>query len=223
MKSIFLALTGSIWLACSGFAYAGPSVNIQANARSSLPNDEMLVQFAVERSGTDIGSLNDQVLAQLNEALAQAKQVRGVVSRLGNVYTHQQYNAQGKVQGWTVRGELQLEGRDMKATGELAGKLAQKLQLSGVSFRLSESKRAQEEQRLLKEAAQNYSQRAREVAAAFGFASYEFKQMTIQQSGAVVQPRPMAAMARSAMAEAVPTEGGDSTVTVGVSGSIELK
>jgi predicted secreted protein len=223
MKLMKQFLFLSFWLAGVGFSYAGPLVNIQANSRSFLPNDEMLVQFAVERSGNDIGALNDQVLAQLNDALAQAKQVKGVVARLGNVYTNQQYNSQGKVQGWTVRGELQLEGRDMKATGELAGRFAQKLQLSGVSFRLSETKRAQEEQRLLKEAAQNYSQRAREVAAAFGFSGYEFKQMTIQQSGAVAQPRPMAVMARGAMAEAVPTEGGDSAVTVGVTGSIELK
>jgi predicted secreted protein len=205
-------------------AWAGPTLSLQASARSSVPNDEMVVQLAIERSGTDIGGLNEAVLAALNDALAQAKQQRGLVSRLGAVTTQQQFNQQGKPSGWTVRGELVLEGRDLKATGELAGRLSQKLQIAGVSFRLSDARRTVEEQRLLKEAAAAFAARAKEAALAFGFSSAEYKQLAIQNGGAVVSnPRGMAMMRGAAMAESMPTEGGDSNVTIGVSGTVELK
>jgi predicted secreted protein len=218
----FVALTT---LGTAGAVHAGPTVQLQAGASSELPNDEMVVQLAVERSGPSAEKLNDEVLNALNLAIAKAKTVDGVKVRLGTVTTQPDWGPQGKRTGWRVRGAMVLEGKDMKATGALAGELSSDLQIAGVSFRLTEAARTREESRLLKDAAAAFNERAKETAAAFGFGGFELKKLNINHA-APNPPRPMhMEMRASAMAASphVPTDGGDATVTMTISGSVELK
>jgi predicted secreted protein len=208
-----------------GTAHAGPTVQLQAFAASELPNDEMVVQLAVDRRGAAPEKLNDEVLHALNLALAKAKTVNGVKARLGSITTQPEWDQQGKRSGWRVRGVLVLEGRDLKATGALAGELSSDLQIAGVSFRLTEAARTREESRLLKEAAAAFNERAKQTAAAFGFSSFELKELNINHA-AGEPPRPMQMEMRAASTASkgfVPTEGGDATVTLTISGSVELK
>src|SRR5690349_24478663 len=72
------AIVAAAALAGANLAHAGPTVHLEAAARSELPNDEMVVQLAVERSGTVAEKLNDEVLDALNLAIAKAKTVEGV-------------------------------------------------------------------------------------------------------------------------------------------------
>ena len=212
-------------LGAAGAAQAGPTVELQASARSELPNDEMVVQLAVERAGPAAEKLNDEVLNALNLALAKAKTVDGVKARLGSVTTQPDWGPQGKRVGWRVRGVVVLEGKDLKATGALAGELAADLQIAGVSFRLTEAARAREESRLLKEAAAAFNQRAKETAAAFGFGDFELRKLNVDHA-APNPPRPMQMEMRAATMAAppaIPTDGGDATVTLSISGSVELK
>src|SRR5690606_4761589 len=115
-----------------------------------------------DRSGTVAEKLNDEVLDALNLALAKAKTVEGVKARLGSITTQPEWGDKGKRIGWRVRGVMVLEGRDLKATGALAGELSEDLQIAGVSFRLTDAARTREESRLLKEAAAAFNERARE-------------------------------------------------------------
>ena len=193
---------------------------------SELTNDEMVVQLAADRAGATPEKLNEEVLDALNRALAKAKTVGGVKARLGSITTQPEWGPQGKRTGWRVRGVVVLEGRDLKATGALAGELSSDLQIAGVSFRLTREARTQEESRLLKEAAVAFNQRALETAVAFGFGSYELKKLNVNHAPAD-PPRPMQMEMRAAAPMAaksfVPTEGGDSIVSLTISGSIELK
>lgn len=212
-------------LAAAGAAQAGPTLKLQAAARSELPNDEMLVQLAVERSGLAAEKLNQEVLNALNLALAKAKTVDSIKAQLGAITTQPDWGPQGKRTGWRVRGVMVLQGKDLAATGALAGELATDLQIAGVSFRLTEAARAREESRLLREAAAAFNQRAKEAAAAFGFSGFELQTLDIDHA-MPNPPRPMAMEMRAAgmaAAPSVPTEGGDTTVTLTISGSVELK
>lgn len=207
-------------------ADAGPVVQLQATARSELPNDEMVVELAAERSGPSAEKLNDDVLSALNLALAKAKPVAGVRARLGSVTTQPDWGPQGKRTGWRVRGIVVPEGRDLKATGALAGELATDLQIASVAFRLTAAARSREESRLLKEAADAFSARAKETAAAFGFGGYELKTLNINHAPAPQPPRPMAMEMRASGASAAPSlpiDGGDAAVSLNISGSVELK
>jgi predicted secreted protein len=219
------ALLAVLWTATP--AQAGPVLALDAQARAAVANDEMVVVLAVERDGVQVGPLNDAVLSQLNAAIAEARGVEGVKARLGTVYTQPNSTREGKTQGWRVRGEVVLESTRMVALAQLGARLGERMQLAGVQFRLSSERRQAEEKRLIAEAARAFRTRAADAAAAFGFAGYEIKELALRSGGNPPGPRPMAAMARGGGADVaaapLPTEGGDSDVVVGVSGSVELK
>jgi predicted secreted protein len=207
-------------------AFGGPVLSLDAQARSAVANDEMVVTLAIERDGAQVGALNDAVLSQLNAAIAEARGVEGVKARLGSIWTQPNYTRDGKAQGWRVRGEVVLESTRMAAVAQLGARLGERMQLSGVQFRLSAERRQAEERRLIAEAARAFRARAAEAATAFGFAGYELKDIALRSGGGSPGPRPMAAMARGAApadAAPLPTEGGESDVVVGVSGSVELR
>jgi predicted secreted protein len=209
-------------LLAPALAYAEPTLHLDADARAQVANDEMVVSLSVEREGVESAPLTDAVLFALNDAVKDAKAVPGVNTRLGNVSTNPNWNQNKKI-GWVVRGEITLTSKDMKGLATLTGNLSQKLQLSGVHFRLSEAKRSEEEARLLKLAAANFKAKAAAAASAFGYQDYALKEMTIGHSGHAPSPRPMMAMmSMKAERAAVPVEGGDSEVSVTVNGKIDL-
>ena len=224
-KRTALASLSALLLASGiGAAHAGPTVQVQVTASSELPNDEMVVQLAVDRAGAVAEKLNDEVLEALNLAIAKAKTVNGVKARLGSITTQPEWGPQGKRTGWRVRGIVVLEGGDLKATGALAGELSVDLQIAGVSFRLSRVARAREESRLLKEAAAAFNERARDTAAAFGFSAFELKNLNVNHAHGE-PPRPMQMEMRASMAAKapVPSDGGEATVTLTIAGTVELK
>jgi predicted secreted protein len=219
------AFAASVLLAVPGVSVAGPTVHLEAAARSELPNDEMVVQLAVERAGPAPEKLNGEVLDALNLALAKARTVDGVKARLGSITTQPDWGPQGKRTGWRVRGLLVLEGRDLRATGALAGELSSDLQIDGVSFRLTEEARAREQARLIGEAAAAFKARAQQTAKAFGYEGFDLKTLVVDHAATTPPPRPMQMEFRGAAASApmVPADGGETTVTLTIGGSVELK
>lgn len=211
-------------LLAPALAFAEPTLNLSADASSKVTNDEMVVSLSIERSGQDSTQITDAVVSALDEALKEAKAVRGVNARLSNVSTHPNWDQNRKI-GWVTQGGISLNSRDMKALSLLTEKLSRKLQLAGVQFRLSEERRTAEEKRLLQAAADNFNSKAAEATKAFGYKSYALGEVSIGQSGYVGGPRPMMmemASAKSARFAALPTEGGDSEVSVNVTGKITL-
>jgi predicted secreted protein len=217
-------LVAAVAIASAATVDAGPTLSLDAQARASVPNDEMVVTLAAERDGPQVAPLNEAVLAQLNAAIAEARAVAGVRARLGSIWTQPMHARDGKPIGWRVRGEVVLESEQVQALAQLGGRLGERMQLAGVAFRLSHARRRAEEQRLLAEAAQTFQARAAEAAEAFGFRSFELKDLSVRAAG---QPGPRPMMAARGVAEAaaapMPSEGGESEVVVVVTGTVELK
>jgi predicted secreted protein len=204
------------------FAHAGPKLTLDAQARSLVSNDEMVLTLAVERDGPQVGPLNEAVLAELNSAIALAKEVPGLRPRLGSVFTHPMHSRDGKPIGWRVRGEVVLESSQMEALAQLGGRLGERMQLANVQFRLSSERRRAEERRLLGDAARAFQARAGEAANAFGFKSFEMQELSLR-AAEEPRPRPMTMMRAEAQSAPLPAEGGDSEVVVVVTGTVELK
>jgi len=206
---------------------AEPTVTLSAYASTKVPSDEMVVSLQVDREGTNLGALNQAVLSELQSALSQAKSVSGVRARLGNVRTHQTYSPQGKAIGWRVYGEVVLDSKKLKELGDLTGHLSQKLQLSSVAFRLSDEKKLELEQSLLTNAAQAFQAKAKASAKALGFETFRIKEVSVSQGmegGRPVMPMVADSMVmRKAVAASVPTEAGESEVSVTLSGSVTLR
>lgn len=206
-------------------APGAPTLQMEASAKSQVPNDEMVATLAAEQTGANVGALNDAVMASLNRAVTEAKASSRVNVRLGAFSTNPNYE-KGKPEGWRVRGELVLTSSDMKGLSVLVGKLGQTLQVTGVSFRLSDKAREAEEKVLLGQAAKTFKAKAAAAATAFDFSGYEVKTLSLSQSSPrpIYQPMGMMAMSmKGSESAAVPAEGGDTDVVVTVSGLVSLK
>lgn len=210
---------------------AGPSVDLEASASQRVPNDEMRVQLVKESSGKNLETLNTQVIEAINAALDKAKGNPGVRAWASGINTSPEWTQNGKRDGWQVRGNLTLEGTDTAAVARLAGQLASSLQLDGVTYQLSTPRRRAEENRLIKEAVDAFRARAAATAEAFGYKSYETKQIKLGTShhsegnndGVVA----FAAAPRMARDEgsmpSLADQGGDTTITLTASGTIGLR
>jgi predicted secreted protein len=208
-------------------AQTGTRLNLDVAVRSKVANDEMQATFAVEKDGTDLGKVNEQVLQMLNAALDDIKKSPTIRGRLDSVYTNPNYNAQGKPTGWRVRGEVSMRSLDFPAMANLTGQLASRLQMAGIQFTLSDTARQKAEKQLLNEAASAFKLKATNATAAFGFTKYRLVELNLGNSSNVIV-RPMAANVRGKLGDAsamnaAPVEGGDSEVILTVSGFIEMQ
>ena len=210
---------------------AGPSVDLEASVSQQFPNDQMRVQLVKESRGKSIEELNTQVIEAINQALEKARATPSVKAYATGINTNQEWDRNGRRDGWQVRGSLVLEGTDTAAVARLAGQLAGNLQVDGVNYQLSTTRRQTEENRLIKEAVEAFRTRATATASAFGYKGYEIRQIRLDtshrsdsDSGGIY---PLAAAARSEAAKSsmpsVPGQGGDTTITLTARGTIELR
>jgi predicted secreted protein len=204
-----------------------PTLTLDAQSKAVVANDEMQVAFAFEREGTDLGAMNQAVLQALSSAIADAKKVEGVKARMGSVQTNPNWTPQGKPSGWKVRGEVSFTSQNFTALGNLSGQLSQKLQFSGVSFKLSDEAKTTAERQLIRSAANAFRGKAQEAAVALGFKAFEMKDINLNNAGnTIVRPvQMMRAMRSDSMSASapVPAEGGESEVIVTFSGTVNLK
>ena len=130
---------------------AGPSVDLEASVSQQFPNDQMRVQLDKESRGHAIETLNAQVIEAINQALEKARKAPTVKPYANGINTSNEWDRDGKPDGWEVRGSLVLEGTDTAAVARLAGELASTLQLDGVTYQLSTARRQAEENNLIQQ------------------------------------------------------------------------
>ncbi len=205
----------------------GPTLRLDASASQKVPHDEMVVYLSVERDGSDIGALNQSVLSVLRQAIDEAGKVKDIQAKLGSLTTFPNYTPQGRHSGWKVRGEAIMTSTNLPALGKLAGELSQRMQITGVQFRLSESARKKAESQLIGEAASAFRSKAEQATKALGFKQFTIRETSLHSGRqGLIEHRGVEMMqmakARAAGPPEVPTEGGDSEVVVSFSGVIEM-
>ncbi len=219
-----LLLAGSALLGANAAAWADTTVELSAEATRTAPNDLARATVFTEASGATPGEPGKQVNSKLGEALRLAKAANGVQVQSSGTQTYPTYGKNGKVEGWRVRSELQLESADPTVLSELLGKLqAANLGLGSLSFSPSPATRAKAEDAATEEAIAAFKERAKRISATLG-QPYKIKQLSVSSHSRA--PGPMYRMAAPMMADAaaapMPVEAGQSQVTVTVSGQIEL-
>lgn len=202
-------------------------VQLSASASVEVQQDLLTLTLSVTREGADPAALQNQLRQALETALAIAKpqaQSGAMDVRTGQFSLQPRYNRDGKITAWSGSTELVLEGRDFARIGSTAGKV-QTLVISNASFSLSREARAKAEADVQASAIDRFKQRATEIARGFGFASYGLRDISVSASDAGFMPRPRAMYAAKAMEAdaAVPMEAGKTSVTVTVSGNVQLK
>ena len=210
--------------------YAPPQnvVHLAAQGAVDVQQDLLSVSMNTTREGPDAGTVQNQLKAALDAALAEAKraaQPGQMEVRTGNFSLSPRYGRDGKINGWQGSAELVLEGRDFARISTAAGKI-QTLTMGNVTFGLSREQRTKVEGEAQAMAIDRFKARASEIAKGFGFAGYSLREVSVNANdqGGVPRPRMMAMEAKASMSDApVPVEAGKSTVLVTVSGTVQLK
>ncbi len=140
-----------------------------------------------------------------------------------------QAEANREIPNDTLNASLYAEASDAdaaKVADALIAKLQAGMQLSSLSFSVSRDLRVNTENELITEGVMAFRARADIVRQALGGKGYKLRRIAINTSGSSPPPRPLLRMsAASAAAEvtAPQLEGGLSTVTVSVSGTVEVE
>jgi len=213
-------------LACLCFSpvFAGPTIDLSAEASLPAANDLVKAVVYAEANGSDPAELARRINHDIAEALRLIKSKAGVTVKSGNQQTYPVYGNNRRIETWRMRSELMLESKDVAALSDLLGRLQQmKLALGNVSQSPSDSTRREVEEAATREAIKAFERRAGVIASTLGKA-YRIKQMSIQQAGSYPPVMPMRAARAMMVADAAPApvEAGESTLTVSISGQIEL-
>lgn len=201
------------------------TVEFTAEASRGAPNDLAVATMFAERSGTDAAELAQEVNRTIAAALETARGHGDVKVQSGSAHTWPVYgkNGNGRIEGWRMRSEIRLESRNLAAVSALIGKLQASLALSQVAMRPAPETRRKAADEATIEAIRSFEQRATLIAGALG-KRYRLRHMTVADGGfqPPIQPLMRAAPAMMAEATPAPLEGGESEVSVSVSGRIEL-
>jgi predicted secreted protein len=199
-------------------------LSLSAQASADVPQDVVNITLFYEQEASDPGSLTGTLNQRADSALQKAKGVAGVTARTGSFSIYPSTDRDGRISAWRGRTEVQLESHDFAAASKLAGQLSPVMQVGNVSFSLSPETQRAAEQKLTGQAIASFRQQATSSAEAFGYSGYTIREVNVGHNG--VMPRPMMMMSARADAKAaapMPLEGGTSTVTVNVSGSVQMK
>ena len=203
-------------------------VQLSASGSIEVVQDLLSITLGTTRDGADAAQVQTQLKTALDAALTEArKAVRAgqLEVRTGNFGLAPRYGRDGKALGWQGSTEMVIEGRDFASVSALAGRLTS-MNVTGVSFGLSREQRLKVEAEAQSMAIERFKARALDIARGFGFAGYTLREVNVSASdqGAVPRMRMMAMEARAGATEApLPVEAGKTTVTVTVSGSVQLK
>jgi predicted secreted protein len=223
----FLALT-ALTLSCAAQAADAPRerLNLSASASTEVTRDTLGVSFATTREGTDAAGVQAALKQALDAALAEARKVArpGQVDvQTGGFSLYPRHDPKtGKLNGWQGSAELLVEGRDAATIAQLTGRIGT-LTISRVGYSLSREAREKAEADITAQAIARYRAKAGEYAKLFGYGGFVIGEVSVSSDEAGA-PRPMMAMRMKAEAAdaALPIEAGKATVTVNVSGSVQL-
>lgn len=220
----FLLLATSSAYAEDNNSYNRVDFNVEASRE--VQNDLLVAHMTIDVEDKLPANVAQKISVALNGALKKAERFSNVKTTSGNQNTYPTYGNNNHVNGWHGRGELNLESRDFKAAGELIAELQSTLQLGNVQFMIAHDTRQTIENELITEAIHTFQARADAIRLAMGAKSYKTVRFSINQSGAP-QPYPIATRMRGmAISDAVTTPefaGGDSRLTVQISGTIEAQ
>jgi predicted secreted protein len=202
-------------------------MNLSASATTEAPMDMLAITFSTTREGTDAAAVQAQLKQALDAALAEARRVAkpGQLDvRTGPFALFPRYAPKGGINGWQGTAQLQVDGRDMSAISQLAGRI-QTLTIAGVSQALSREAREKLETETTAQAITRFRERALEQSRLFGFTGFVIREVNVS-ADAAGQPTPVmvrARMASAAAEEALPVQAGKTSVTATVNGSVQMQ
>ena len=198
-------------------------IHFQVERSRPVENDRMQAVLSLTAEDDNAARLADQINRGMDAALKTAKARAKVEVRTGGYRTYPVYNKE-KIQRWRATQELILEGADFTELGSLIGQLQERLQVTSINFSVSPARRAAVEDELIAQALDAFKQRAELVRKQLAAKGYRIVDVSINTGGGQPVPIMMRAAAMESASVAPPAvEAGTSTLSVIVSGVIELQ
>jgi len=203
-------------------------VGLASSASVEVARDLLQITFSTTREGPDANAVQSQLKQAIDAALAEARKAArpGQVDvQTGAFSIGPRYTPKGGISGWQGTAELSVEGRDIAAISQLAGRITT-LTVARAGYALSREAREKAEAEVSGQAIARFRAKAADVARSFGYSGYSIREVTVNGGDTPVPtPRPvqMRAMSASASTEDLPVEAGRTTVAVTVNGTIQMK
>ncbi|HHJ34888.1 MAG TPA: DUF541 domain-containing protein [Gammaproteobacteria bacterium] len=196
-------------------------VSLEVSSSADVDNDTMIASMYVQEEGSSAAALSNEVNRKINWALERLKQYRSIEVETENYTTSPVYN-KNQIISWRVRQSIKLESKDMPLMSEVLGDLQGQLKLNGISFDVSQSKRESQTKILIDKALAAFTERASQIANTLRYGDYKIVNIHVSTSGSSprYQSRSMSVMSEAKVAPEF--SAGDKTLSVRVSGSIEL-
>jgi predicted secreted protein len=202
------------------------ALTLAASASVEVPYDILSITLATTREGSDASAVQNQLRQTIDAALIEARKVQrpGQLDvRSGAFSLSPRYGPKSpNITGWTGQAELVLEGRDMSAIAQLAGRLSM-LTVARVGYSLARETRERAEAEAAAQAIAKFRARAADYAKQFGYAGYSVREVNVGTSEPPIgPPMPRARMMAAGADESIPVEAGKGTVAVQVNGSVQM-
>jgi predicted secreted protein len=203
-------------------------LQLSTSATVEVPQDMLSVSLTTTREGNEAQAVQSQLKAAVDAALGEAKKASepGQMDvRTGVFSVFPRYSNNGKVTGWRGTAEIVLEGRDFARITQTAARVST-LTVGNVGFGLSREQRMKVETDAQHAAIDRFKAKAADLSHTFGFSGYTLREVQVTSSDIGPVPRMRMAAAATQMSSAespVPVEAGKTSVTVSVSGSVQLK
>lgn len=213
---------------------AGQTIlNISATQRIQVPQDLLVANLRIEKTGADAKSVQNDINTIMKGAADKAKAVAGVKVSTGGYYVYEETPPPTKEmpkpkKSWRASQTLEIKGSDAEDILKLTGDLQEMgLLMGGLNYTLSPEKADAAKDDLMEAALAKLKTRAERAAKAMGKSSTELVEVNVEANDVIMQPRPMyaMAMAKGASADmAAPTaEPGETEVVLTVSAKALLK
>ncbi len=230
MRATILALAGAMLATPVHAAAQAPAaavVHLAASATRAVQPDTFTADLSAQATGSDVGTLNNQVSSRIAVALHQAESVAGVVASTTSFSTQPRYTHDGSGvawTGWTVQAGLHLRASSAKALSLALRALGSSLHIDAVQAQVSAARQDQVDGSLRDAAIARFRAKAAQVAKDFGASGYVVRDVTISDADTHPLPRPifLRAMAAAPAMQAAPVQPAAQDLRVDVSGSVAL-
>ncbi|MFA5595876.1 MAG: SIMPL domain-containing protein, partial [Trueperaceae bacterium] len=181
-----------------------PYASLRAEAVTEVSRDTVRLTLTAEESGTAQPAVAAALAEKVDSVMKQVKGHADIEVSSGNFQIWPMSNREGQIASWRGTAAILLESTDFEAVSQLAAKVADRMPIGNISFFVAPEARARYEAALMQEAADAFQARAQALTDAFGYASYEIREIQLGGEGASYQPEGRRMMAMAASADAAP-------------------
>lgn len=198
-------------------------VHLSTDASTQVENDTLAAVLYSQREGTELPALANEVNQIISKAVKMSKQVANVdVQTLG--YQTNAVHDKQRLSGWRVRQSIRLESKDSARLSKLIGDLQSTLAVESIDYSVSPEKLRETQDRLITEAINAFSQRAKLITGQFGRGAYRLVEINVNTGFMPIQPLSMRGAEMPMQALSAPAiEAGKQEIQITVIGTIEMQ